>query len=162
MILHLLHLLIGVIIVVLQITLANYIAIFSVKPDLIVIFLVVRGLISGSTAGVIWGFTLGFLADAVSGGLTGMGSLAYCVAGFIAGRVGAGKMIGRVHYMFALAVSSVVVNLIFYYFGEPWREQGLLMPLLKHTIPGILYTYGLGMVWMMSPFCRFLAERRRG
>lgn len=162
MILHLLHFLTGLLLVVLQITLGNFISIFSVKPDFLVIFLVVRGLASGPTAGVIWGFGLGFLMDAVSGGLTGMGSLAYSVAGFIAGQVGAGKMIGRVHYMFALGFADVAVYLIFFYFGEPWKDQGLLMPLLQHTIPGMIYTYGLGMLWMLSPFCRFLAEKRRG
>jgi rod shape-determining protein MreD len=162
MILHLLHFLIGLVLVAMQLTLGNLITIFSIKPDFLIIFLVVRGLASGPTAGVIWGFGMGFLLDAVSGGLTGMGSLAYSVAGFIAGQVGAKKMVGRVHYMFALAFSVIAVYLIFLYFGEPWKEEGLLMPLLKHTLPGMIYTYGLGLMWMISPFCRFLVEKRRG
>jgi rod shape-determining protein MreD len=162
MILHILHFLIGVVIVILQITLVNFISIFSVKPDLLLIFVVVRGLASGATAGVIWGFSMGFLLDAVSGGLTGMGSLAYSVAGFIAGQVGTGKLIGRAHYLYALGLSAAVVYVIFLYFGEPWKEQGLFIPLLQHTLPGILYTYGVGMLWMMSPFCRFVTEKRRG
>jgi hypothetical protein len=105
---------------------------------------------------------LGFCLDAVSGGLTGMGSLAYSVAGFIAGQVGAQKMVGRVHFMFALAFSVIAVYLIFLYFGEPWKDEGLLIPLVKRTLPGMIYTYGLGLLWMISPFCRFWGEKRRG
>ena len=162
MIFYLLHFLLGLLIVVTQITVVNFISIFGVKPDLVIIFIVVRGLIAGPTAGVLWGFGLGFLLDAVSGGLTGMGSLAYSVGGFIAGQVGMGKMIGRVHYMFALAFATLAVYIIFFYFGETWKTEGLFIPLLQRTFPGMIYTYGLGLLWLLSPLCRLGFEKRRG
>jgi rod shape-determining protein MreD len=157
-----LTLLTGLLFVVLQISLASLISIRTIRPDFIVIFIVTRALMEGPTAGVVWGFGLGFLCDAVSSGLIGLGSMAYSVVGFLAGQVGNGKVVGRFHYLIALLSGSVAAHLIFFYFTEPWKEIGLVEPILLRVIPGILLTGFLGLLWMLSPFLRFSAERKRG
>ncbi|RJP80317.1 MAG: rod shape-determining protein MreD [Candidatus Zixiibacteriota bacterium] len=157
-----LTLLTGLLFVVLQITLASLISVHSIRPDFIVIFIVTRALIEGPTAGVVWGFGLGFLLDAVSSGLVGLGSMAYSVVGFLAGQVGNGKVVSRFHYVVALISGSVAAHVIFFYFTEPWKEIGLLEPMLFRVLPGILLTGFLGILWMLSPFLRFTAERKRG
>jgi len=155
-------LLLGLLVVILQITLANLIAIFNVKPDLVIIFVAVIALFEGSTAGVIWGFGLGLLLDAMGGGLMGLGSLGYSVAGFISGRFAAGKTTNRLHYLLALAFSTIAAHAVFLYFSQPWREVGLLQPLLERFIPGLIYTWALGLIWMVSPFSHFPGDKIRG
>ncbi len=159
---RLINLLIGLLIVILQITLVNLIAIFNVKPDLVIIFLVARALLDGPTAGVLWGFGMGILLDALSGGLMGLGSLAYCLAGFISGQIGANKIISQMHFLIALLLTTLLAHGLFLYFGQPWREIGLIEPLLKQYLPGACYTLILGIIWMMSPFASFQERRRRG
>jgi rod shape-determining protein MreD len=159
---RLINLLIGLLVVVLQITLVNLVALFNVKPDLVLIFVVARGLLDGATGGVLWGFGLGLLLDALSGGLMGLGSLAYSLAGFISGRIAADKIPGQLHFLVALALSAILAHGLFLYFGQPWKEMGLLSPLLKQYLPGVFYTLILGVIWMISPFALFHEGKRRG
>jgi rod shape-determining protein MreD len=157
-----LTLLVGLLFVILQSTLVNLIAIQSIKPDIIVIFLVGRSLMEGPTAGVLWGFGLGFLLDALSGGVMGLASLAYSITGFLSGYLGSGKVITRVYYLGVLALGVIVVHIIFLYFGEPWQTVGFLQTFLRRTLPAILYSWCLGLLWMISPFSRFGSEKKRG
>lgn len=157
-----LTLLIGILFIILQSTLVNLIAIQSIKPNLVVIFLVGRSLMEGPTAGVLWGFGLGFLLDALSGGVMGMASLSYSVTGFICGYMGFGKVITRVYYLGVLALGVIVVHIIFLYFGEPWQSAGVAATFLRRTLPAILYSWCLGFFWMISPFSRFGSEKKRG
>jgi rod shape-determining protein MreD len=154
-------LLIGLLVVILQITLVNLIAFFNVKPDLIMIFLAARALLKGPTAGVMWGFGMGLLLDALSGGLMGLGSLVYSLSGFICGQIGANKISGRLHYLLALLLATLVAHALLLYFTEPWREIGLLAPLIQQYLPGVGYTMILGAVWMFSPFTPFHEEKKR-
>jgi len=159
---RLIHLLIGLLVIILQITLVNLIAFFDVKPDLVIIFLVARALLDGPTGGVLWGFGMGILLDAMSGGLMGLGSLAYSLAGFISGQIGANKIVSQVHFLIALFLTTLLAHGLFLYFGQPWQEIGLIDPVLKQYLPGVCYTLVLGIIWMMSPFASFQERRRRG
>jgi len=153
---------IGLLVVVLQITLVNLITLFNVKPDLVIIFVVARALRDGATGGVLWGFGLGLLLDALSGGLMGLGSLAYSLAGFISGRIGADRIPSQSHFFVSLLLSSVLAFGLFLYFGQPWKETGILSPLLRQYLPGVFYTLFLGVLWVISPFTPFREGRRRG
>lgn len=112
------RLLLGLLFALLQITLANLIALFNVKPDLVLIYVIIRALKDGPTAGVVWGLGLGFLLDAVSGGWMGLGALSFSVAGFLAGQIGLARMIGRLHYIIALAVCVPAGHAIFLHSSE--------------------------------------------
>jgi rod shape-determining protein MreD len=154
--------LLGLLFVVLQITLANLISVFGIKPDFIVLFVIVRSLLEGPTAGVVWGFSLGFLLDAASGGILGLGSLIYCLAGFISGQIGAKKYTNWVHYIVALAVVVPAVHSLFFYLHEPWQQIDLLRLIFLRLLPSVVFTWILGFFWMLSPFSRFKSEKRRG
>lgn len=148
-------LLLGLLCVLLQITLVRIISIHSVRPDLIVVFVVWQALISGPTLGVVWGFGLGLLLDAVSGGVAGLGSLVYAVAGFVGGQFKAGKIPTRPRFLISLPLATSAEFALLFYFCEPWKEIGYLQPLLLHSLPGVLYTCCLGFIWTLIPWARF-------
>jgi len=78
----------GAIIVVallIQLTLINSITILGLKPDLIMIVVVVFSLLKGGKEGTISGFASGLLQDIFSTGLLGINALAKTVIGFTCG-----------------------------------------------------------------------------
>ncbi|MBE3036683.1 MAG: rod shape-determining protein MreD, partial [Candidatus Atribacteria bacterium] len=78
----------GVIIIValvIQLTLINLVTILGVKPDLIMVVVVVFSLRKGEKEGIISGFTSGLLQDIFSTGLLGINALAKTVIGFTCG-----------------------------------------------------------------------------
>ena len=155
-------LLTGLLFILLQITLLNLITIQGIKPDLIVLFVVGRALAEGPTAGIIWGFGLGLLLDTISGGPTGLGALAYSMAGFTSGQIGSGRTRTQLRYLITLALGAAVSFGVFYYFQQPWNVIGWGEPLLTATLPGILYTWILGLIWILTPFAQFKENRGHG
>ena len=115
------HLLLGLLFILLQITLLGLISIKGVRPDLIVLFVVGRALSGGPTAGLMWGFGIGLLLDAVSGTQLGLGALAYTLAGFVSGQFSSAKGTSRTRYISALAFGTLLSFTIFQYFREPWK-----------------------------------------
>lgn len=152
----------GVLCVILQITLLNLLTIRGIKPDIVILFIIVRALADGPAAAVGWGFSLGLLLDTAGGGLLGFGALTYSLAGFIAGQIGSGKIITRARFLTAVVVGAAVVYGMILYFHQPWQTVGWIKPLLSVTIPGIFYTWMLGLFWMLGPFAHFNLEIKRG
>ena len=71
---------------VFQTTLAEYfLEMAGAKPDLLLILALALGLLRGKAAGIILGCVLGFLQDALSGGLLGQNALSKGLIGFGAG-----------------------------------------------------------------------------
>src|SRR5690554_7566761 len=69
----------------LQSTAATRVKIYGVKPDLVLILLVVGTLIYGSRSGLVWAFIGGLVLDVFSGGPMGASSLALMAAALVAG-----------------------------------------------------------------------------
>ncbi len=105
-------------------------------------------------------FGLGFLLDTLSSNLMGLGALSYSVAGFLSGQIGAGKVTGRLGYLLILALAAVAAHTILFYFTEPWKEGGFWKLFMMPTMPRILYTWILGLFWIISPFPRFNAAKK--
>lgn len=152
----------GILLLVLQITLVNLLSIKGVKPDLLILFVALRGLLEGPTRGIVWGFGTGLVLDGISGGTFGLGALAYSLNGFICGHIGRERLITRIRLLIAFASGALISYLIFLYFCEPWDQIGFYPSLIKRSLPGILYTWCLGLFWMISPFCRVLNGKYRG
>jgi rod shape-determining protein MreD len=156
------NILIGLLFVLLQITLLNLLSIKGIKPDVIVLFIIARALAEGPIAGIVWGFLFGLLLDTISGGLTGLGALAYSLAGFIAGKIGPGMTLSRLRYLSIAALCITATFSVFFYFRQPWDTVGWAEPILTNALPSIVYTWLLALLWIYSPFGRLPTVKERG
>ncbi len=147
--------LLGLLILLLQITVVNLLSIQTIKPDLVVIFISARAIAVGPTRGIIWGFAMGFLLDCFSGGTAGLGALAYSMAAFIAGMIGYGKPLAKVSYLSLITVCTVTTLLIFMYFNQPIETTGIGKSFFTMVLPGTAYTFFIALVWIHSPFSHF-------
>ncbi|MBA7624708.1 hypothetical protein ES703_32120 [subsurface metagenome] len=146
----------GAIIVVallIQLTLINSITILGLKPDLIMVVVVVFSLLKGEKEGAISGFASGLLQDIFSTGLLGMNALAKTVIGFFCGIVK--EKIFHEHILFLIPVitfiaslmQSILILLLLRAFGI---EYNLAWSLKQVALPEALYSS------LLSPFV-FLA-----
>lgn len=150
----------GALLVILQISVLNLLTINGVKPDIVMIFLVIHALAEGPIAGVIWGFSLGFFLDAAGSGMMGVASLTYALSGFVVGQIGAGKVgVTIQRYLISLAIASLISNGIFMYFYQSWESNSFWGLFLFKAMPVVLYTWLLGLIWILTPFAAKTSER---
>ena len=146
----------GAIIVVallIQLTLINSITILGLKPDLIMIVVVVFSLLKGGKEGTISGFASGLLQDIFSTGLLGINALAKTVIGFTCGIFK--EKIFYEHMLFLIPVITFVASfmqsiLIFLLLRSFGIEYGLAWSIKQIALPEALYSS------LLSPFI-FLA-----
>jgi len=142
----------GAIIVVallIQLTLINSVTILGLKPDLIMIVVVVFSMLKGAKEGTVSGFTSGLLQDIFSTGLLGINALAKTVIGFSCGIIK--EKIFHEHILFIIPVitfissfiQSILILLLLRAFGI---EYGLAWSLKQIALPEALYSS------LLSPF----------
>jgi rod shape-determining protein MreD len=146
----------GAIIVVallIQLTLINSITILGLKPDLIMVVVVVFSSLKGAKEGTVSGFASGLLQDIFSAGLLGINALVKTVIGFTCGIVK--EKIFHEHILFIIPVitfiasfmQSIIILLLLRAFGT---EYNLAWSLKQVALPEALYSS------LLSPFI-FLA-----
>jgi rod shape-determining protein MreD len=103
---------------VLQSTFVRFIAIESITPDILVIWIVYLALRYGQIHATVAGFLLGLIMDIISGNFLGLSALSKTVCGFIAGYFYDETKTPRIlaTYRFALTVffGSLVHNVIYF------------------------------------------------
>ncbi len=142
-----------VIALLIQLTLINSITILGIKPDLIIIIVVIFSLLKGEKEGTISGFASGLLQDIFSTGLLGINALAKTVTGFICGILK--EKIFHEHILFLIPVitffaslmQSILIFLLLRAFGV---EYNLAWSLKQIALPEALFNS------LLSPFI-FLA-----
>lgn len=82
---HTKYALLSLLFIVFQSTVANFISINRVVPDLLLIFIVFIALKQGQINAMVYAFFIGLVFDLVTGGVWGLSSLSKIVAGFVAG-----------------------------------------------------------------------------
>jgi len=146
----------GAIIVVallIQLTLISSITILGIKPDLIMVVVVVFSLLKGEKEGTISGFASGLLQDIFSAGLLGINALAKTVIGFICGILK--EKIFHEHMLFLIPLITFIASitqsiLIFLLLRAFGIEHSLAWSLKAVALPEALYSS------LLSPFI-FLA-----
>ena len=146
----------GAIIVVallIQLTLINAITILGIKPDLIMVVVVIFSLLKGEKEGTISGFASGLLQDIFSTGLLGINALAKTVIGFTCGILK--EKIFHEHILFLIPVITFIASfiqsiLIFFLLRTFGIEYNLIWSLKQVALPEALYSS------LLSPFV-FLA-----
>ena len=142
-----------VIALLIQLTLINSITILGLKPDLIMVVVVVFSLLKGEKEGSISGFASGLLQDIFSTGILGINALAKTVIGFTCGILK--EKIFHEHILFIIPVitfissfmQSILIFLLLRAFGI---EYNLAWSLKQVALPEALYGS------LLSPFI-FLA-----
>jgi len=142
-----------VIVLLIQLTLINSITILGLKPDLLMVVVVVFSLLKGEKEGTISGFASGLLQDIFSTGLLGINALAKTVIGFICGILK--EKIFHEHILFIIPVITFIASfmqniLIFLLLSAFGIEYNLAWSLKQVALPEALYSS------LLSPFI-FLA-----
>jgi rod shape-determining protein MreD len=138
---------------VIQLTLINSVTILGMKPDLIMVVVVVFSLRKGEKEGIISGFASGLLQDFFSTSLLGINALAKTVIGFTCGIIK--EKIFHEHILFIIPIitfiasfiQSILVFLLLRAFGI---DYNLVWSLKQIALPEALYSS------LLSPFI-FLA-----
>ena len=89
----------------LQSTVAGRLVIRGVKPDLVLIIVVISTLIYGGKAGIVWAFLGGIGVDLFSGGPLGISSLGLMLAALVAGL--GHRVLSRYHLLVPLSASAL-------------------------------------------------------
>jgi rod shape-determining protein MreD len=131
----------------LQSTAANRILVHGVKPDLVLLLVLIGSLIFGSRSGIFWGFWGGIALDLFSGGALGSSSLALIAASLA---VGSGhRTLSRYNIIVpiaAVAVGTLVYGLV--YLGllialeglAAWSaQQGVVLNILRPDLSAPLW-----------------------
>jgi len=142
----------GAIIVVallIQLTLINSITILGLKPDLILVVVVIFSLLKGEKEGTISGFASGLLQDIFSTGLLGINALVKTVIGFTCGILR--EKIFHEHILFLIPVITFIASfiqsiLIFFLLRTFGIEYNLIWSLKQIALPEALYSS------LLSPF----------
>ena len=138
-----------VVALLIQLTLINSVTILGVKPDLILIVILVFSLLKGGKEGAISGFVSGLLQDIFSTGLLGINALVKTVIGFTCGTLK--EKIFHEHILFlipaitfiASLVQSILIFLLLRAFGI---EYSLVWSIKQVALPEALYSS------LLSPF----------
>lgn len=132
-----------VVALVIQLTLINSVTILGLKPDLIMVVVVVFSLRKGEKEGTISGFASGLLQDIFSTGLLGINALAKTVIGFTCGILK--EKIFHEHILFIIPVITFIASfmqsiLIFLLLRAFGIEYNLAWSLKKIALPEALYS----------------------
>jgi rod shape-determining protein MreD len=132
-----------------QTTLLEYIKIYSVKPNLILVFVICAALLNGKWEGAIVGLVSGLGLDIASGAMLGFHALLFMYVGLLAGLVH--KYVFRENYLIALLMTffgSIVYGWVFFFLRiYPLAgNKSLLYPFLNIILPESVYNTGVSVL----------------
>jgi len=107
--------LLGILVCLVQIFLAEYLTIRGIRPDFLLIFIIYIAMRNGSMMAIIYGFVFGFIEDTVSAGsVFGLAPLTKSITGFLIGRF-QGKFQKMSPLVFHFGWISVLLFHFFFY-----------------------------------------------
>jgi len=134
-------LLLGVVLIF-QTTMLDYLTVYGVKPDLVMLLVVFNGFLLGPREGAFLGFAGGIIEDLFSGSYIGMNALSKMVAGYLAGV--SGERLYKENSLVVAGVTffSTVAGLLVYYFLLLYLKIDVpfFYTLLRVVLPTALYT----------------------
>lgn len=139
--------LIALVLLVMQMTIAHRIALAGAVPDLMVILVVALVLPRGPVFAVIVGFLLGFLQDLGNASFLGMNALAKSVIAYGIARLGGGLLPENVLYKgFVIVVACLVNDLLTLCFTTSFSIGTIIVSFFRYSILSSLYTGVIGVV----------------
>ncbi len=129
------------VLLVVQTTLLDYLSIYGVKPNIVIVFVIITALIRGNVEGSVVGFFAGLALDMLTGNLLGL----YALLGFYLG-IAAGSINRRLFrenllvVLFFTFVYSVVYEMVIYILHHIMDGTiSLLYPFTRIILPEALY-----------------------
>jgi len=125
----------------LQSSFLELIAVAGVKPDLVMLIIVLYGFLLGPKEGAFLGYTGGLMEDLIFGQYIGLSALSNMVAGFLAGV--AGEKLYRENILvasvvtFFVTLAGLLVNYLLLYFLDLHVSPSALV---RVVLPAALYT----------------------
>ena len=148
------YILLSILFVLLQTTIARYLAIENIAPDLLLIWVVYLALREGQSTATTAGFFLGLLFDLISGkdGMLGLAALCKTVAGFAAGYFynenKIAQILGGYQFILVVTVASIVHNVLYFVIFLQGTEVGWLDAVVLYGFPTTVYTAALALLPM--------------
>jgi rod shape-determining protein MreD len=128
-------------VILVQATLAEYIRIYGVKPNILLVFIISVALLRGNVEGAVVGFFTGLSQDMLSGKILGFYSLLGLYLGTIIGSVN--KRLYRDNFaviVFFTFISTVIYEWLVYFLNTFMRNQiDLIYPFTHVILPEAIY-----------------------
>ena len=125
-----------------QTTVLDFISIYGVKPDLILLLVVFNGFLLGTREGAFLGFAAGILEDLFAGSYIGLNALSKMAGGYLAGAFGSGfykeNTAIATGVTFFSAAAALVVNYLLLFVVHIYVPA--FYALWKVILPVALYT----------------------
>lgn len=138
------YLLISIIILLIQSSFANIIALGNITPDFLLILIVIIALMEGKIPAMMFAFILGFLFDSITSGVLGLSSLSKVITAFVAGYFyNENKTLltlGSYRFIFIILFSSLIHNFIYFIVFLQGTEFDFWKIVLRYGISTAFYT----------------------
>ena len=139
---------VGIVLLVIQMSVINLITIGNALPDIILILVIWIGIREGYIMAILYGFALGLLFDIFSYDTVGTNALAKCVAGLLAGffhkQEEEKQLVSSLRLMPTIFFITLIHNLIYGVFHIQISEWSFVRFFLEYTIASALYTTAFG------------------
>jgi rod shape-determining protein MreD len=149
------YILVSLGLVVFQTTIARFLAIETIVPDTLVIWIVVIALDRGQAAATTAGFFLGLTMDLLggSGSMLGLAALSKTVAGFVAGFFHDDNRVlpalGGYQFPLITGIAAAVHNLTYFALFLQGSDISVGSAVLGYGIPSTAYTVAVSLIPMM-------------
>ena len=145
---------VAIVILLIQSTFMPYVALGGILPDLFIIWLVYLALRRGQVEAMVAGFGAGLLQDIVATKFIGLAALTKSVSSFAAGYFfnenTAEQTLGSYRYVFIVALSSLLHNLLYFGIFLQGSEGSFLKSLIVLSFSTTLYTTVISIVPMFA------------
>jgi rod shape-determining protein MreD len=147
---------ISLLLIVVQTTLCKFLAIGTVVPDVLMLWIVYLALRDGQVAGTTAGFCIGLTLDLISGsdGMLGLSALSSSVAGFIAGYFynenKTFQLLGSYQYPLLAVLVTLVHNVVYFLIFLQGSGVGWWRTIVVYGFLASLYTAVFGLLPMFA------------
>jgi len=137
-------------VIIIQISILRYFALVFVpntpiQPDLVLLFLFFFGIRHSQIVSTLMGFGVGFLLDALGGGMLGLHALTKTVAGFIIGYIPEAHKIQKMaQFCLFLFIVNILHDLLYNTIYIIHTELSFWQLLFKYSLSSCLYTVFIG------------------
>jgi rod shape-determining protein MreD len=147
-------LLISAVLLLFQSTIARFLAIETLTPDLLLLWIIIIAVRRGQLAATIAGFVLGLLMDLAGAGdrMVGLMALTKTVSGFLAGYFynenKIQQILGGYEFLLIAGLVGVVHHLLYFLIFLQGSGIGVGAMFFQYGVPATLYTTAIGLLPM--------------